>query len=182
MFTISWSSLLNISCWNHADYRLLFLKKICGINQAEDPIHVAWSSSPAHERAHNFPGMIGCFRMAPNSDPTPKPLLAPEFWLILDLIIKHLNFEKICQATASKFPQETSRDHLLRVASRCVSTLLATIPIVATWARRARTGPCQSNTQVRLLCARTSNTQSVKIQEQLSVQDVEKWHMAIHSC
>ena len=35
------------------------------------------SSSPTHERAREFPWMIGCFRLAPNSGPTPKSLASP---------------------------------------------------------------------------------------------------------
>ena len=36
-----------------------YFKRICVINQAEDPSHVTRSSSPAHDRAREFPGMIG---------------------------------------------------------------------------------------------------------------------------
>ena len=45
------------------------------------------SSSPAHDRAHKFPGMIGCFRAAPNSGPTSKSLPGPQFSFGLDLCI-----------------------------------------------------------------------------------------------
>ena len=44
------------------------------------------SSSPAHERAREFPGMIGCFRMAPNLGPTSKSLPGPQFSFGLDLV------------------------------------------------------------------------------------------------
>ena len=49
-------------------------KKICGIKQAKDWVNMT-QSSPAHEHAREFPGMI---RVAPYSDPTPKSLLAPQ--------------------------------------------------------------------------------------------------------
>ena len=48
--------------------------------ESRDPIFFM-----AHELAREFPGMIGCFCMAPNLGPTPKSLLALEFWLVLDL-------------------------------------------------------------------------------------------------
>ena len=44
------------------------------------------SSSPAHDRAREFPGMIGCFRAAPNSGPTSKSLPGPQFSFGLDLL------------------------------------------------------------------------------------------------
>ena len=47
--------------------------------------HVTRSSSPAHDRAREFPGMIGCFRAAPNSGPTSKSLPGPQFSFGLDL-------------------------------------------------------------------------------------------------
>ena len=43
------------------------------------------SSSPAHDRVREFPGMIGCFRAAPNSGPTSKSLPGPQFSFGLDL-------------------------------------------------------------------------------------------------
>ena len=45
------------------------------------------SSSPAHDRAREFPGMIGCFRAAPNSGPTSKSLPGPQFSFGLDLFV-----------------------------------------------------------------------------------------------
>ena len=45
------------------------------------------SSSRAHKHAREFLGMIGCFHDAPNSRPTLKSLPAPEFWLVLDLLM-----------------------------------------------------------------------------------------------
>ena len=62
-----------------------YFKKICGINQTEKSSHVIRFSSPAHDRAREFPGMIGCFHVAPNLGPTPKSLPAPKFSFGLDL-------------------------------------------------------------------------------------------------
>ena len=44
------------------------------------------SSSPAHDCAREFPGMIGYFRAAPNSGPTSKSLPGPQFSFGLDLV------------------------------------------------------------------------------------------------
>ena len=62
-----------------------YFNKICGINPSRITSHVTQSSSPAPEHAQQFPGIISCFHMAPNSGPTRKSLLTPEFRLVLDL-------------------------------------------------------------------------------------------------
>ena len=41
-----------------------------------------------YNRAREFPGMIGCFRTAPNLGPTSKSLLGPQFSYGLDLLTK----------------------------------------------------------------------------------------------
>ena len=53
------------------------------------------SSSPAHDRAREFPGMIGCFRAAPNSGPTSKSLPGPQFSFGLDLVNCNSNIGQI---------------------------------------------------------------------------------------
>ena len=80
---------------------IVIWKEICGINQAGDRVtwpdllhlastrdieNISSMSLLAHKYACKFLGMIGCFRVAPNSGPTLKSLLAPELWLVLDLI------------------------------------------------------------------------------------------------
>ena len=62
-----------------------YFEKYVELTQAENP--VTWPDPlHRHEHAHKSPGMIVCFRVAPNSSPSPKSLPAPKKRLVLDLI------------------------------------------------------------------------------------------------
>ena len=54
-----------------------YFEKYVELTQAENP--VTWPDLlHRHEHAHKSPGMIVCFRVAPNSSPSPKSLPAPK--------------------------------------------------------------------------------------------------------
>ena len=82
-----------------------YLKEICGISQAED-----WVTWP--DLLHRHRSTLTSFRVAPNSGPTLKSLLAPEFWLVLDLVVVHARMMTY-NWVSSGYPDRNSVYHQL---------------------------------------------------------------------
>ena len=94
----------------------VILKKYVELTQAED--RVTWPDLlHRHKRAREFPGMIGCFRVAPNSGPTRKSLPAPYFSFGLNLL-KGRHGSSIARLTAGLARRNTKKQQSKQYITR----------------------------------------------------------------